>query len=176
MTLDRRNSKNTTSASQRLKAKPKTRTPNSATVSVDVSACIVKQQVDSHSDKLAELERKLADTKITYDYSQNNVVNAPAQPAADGRDAGKEIQNELKHLSDRLKSTQDTLAGLLRKRGDGISTAPTVETHEDDDDEVREGLEHQLQGIKTRLSRVEDSNGTLAYEFFVPVRKFRTTH
>ena len=66
---------------------------------------------------------------------------------------------ELKHLFERIKSAESTMNNLIRKRGDGVSTAPTVETLDDEDDEIREGLENQIQGIKTRLSRVEDSNG-----------------
>ena len=66
---------------------------------------------------------------------------------------------ELKHLFERIKSTETTMNSLIRKRGDSESTAPTVETNNDEDDELREGLENQIQGIKTRLSRVEDSNG-----------------
>lgn len=41
-----------------------------------------------------------------------------------------------------------------------LSTTQTVETADgNEDDELRESLENQLQGIKTRLSKVEDANG-----------------
>lgn len=74
-------------------------------------------------------------------------------------------------MNDRLKGTEKALNNLVRKRNDGASTAPTTETLDDEDDEVRESLENQLQGIKTRLSRVEDGNGkfqkTTAFEYFV---------
>lgn len=95
--------------------------------------------------------------KTTYNYTQN-VVAAPSKdlPAPN---KSQELENELKHLNDRLKGTEKALNSLVRKRNDGASTAPTTETLDDEDDEVRESLENQLQGIKTRLSRVEDNNG-----------------
>lgn len=58
-----------------------------------------------------------------------------------------------------MNSTYDRLNSLLRRRNDGVSTAQTVETLDDEEDEIRESLENQLQGIKTRLSKVEDANG-----------------
>ena len=66
---------------------------------------------------------------------------------------------ELKHLFVRINSAEITMNSLIRKCGDGANLAPIVETKDDKDDELREGLENQIQGIKTRLSRVEDSNG-----------------
>jgi uncharacterized coiled-coil DUF342 family protein len=117
----------------------------------------VQQQLDQHSAKIAGLEKQVADAKPAPSHA-HNVVNV-TQQVTDGRDPNKELEMELKHLFDRIKSAETTMNGLIRKRGDGASTAPTVETNDDEDDEVREGLENQIQGIKTRLSRVEDSNG-----------------
>jgi len=58
----------------------------------------------------------------------------------------------------RVDDTQHTLDTFLKKKNEAASTSPTIETVEDDDDNTRENLENQLQEIKTRLSRVEDSN------------------
>lgn len=46
---------------------------------------------------------------------------------------------------------------FLKRRSEVTSTSQTLETN-DEDDETRETLESQLQEIKTRLSRIEDSN------------------
>lgn len=62
-------------------------------------------------------------------------------------------------MNDRLGLTQDKLNSLISRRGENGLTAPTLETLEEDDDDLREGLENQLQGIKTRLTKVEDANG-----------------
>lgn len=117
----------------------------------------MQKQLDQHSSKIAGLEKQIADAKPAADRS-HNVVNVTQQITND-RDPNKEIEMELKHLFERIKSAETTMNSLIRKRGDGASTAPTVETNDDEDDELREGLENQIQGIKTRLSRVEDSNG-----------------
>lgn len=109
---------------------------------------------DDHEKRIKELEEKLENSKTHYDYSQTVVNNNGEQ-----RPVGKELENELKHLLSRVDNTEKNLEKLLKKKSDFNSTVPTSETIDNDDEEdTRESLENQLQLIKTRLSRVEDSN------------------
>lgn len=117
---------------------------------------LVEKTSDNHEERIESLEKLLENQKTTFDYSQT-IINPPSK----GINREKELENELRHLADRVKGAKNSLDSLLKKRNDGVSTAPTHETIGDDDDEDRESLENQLQAIKTRLSRVEDSNGML---------------
>lgn len=115
---------------------------------------IVENTSEKHENRIAELEKKLAETNTTFDY-RKTVINSGGKSVS----KSEELANELKHLSDRVEKTKGSLDTLVRKRNDGVSTAQTTETIEDNEEETPESLENQLQAIKTRLSRVEDTNG-----------------
>ncbi|CAI2384346.1 unnamed protein product [Moneuplotes crassus] len=116
----------------------------------------LEEKSDNHEKRIKELEDKLENSNTHFDYSQT-VVNKGEQRAID-----RELENELKHLLSRVDNTEKNVEKLLKKKNDVGSTIPTTETLEnDDEDDTRESLENQLQLIKTRLSRVEDSNNEL---------------
>ncbi|CAI2384200.1 unnamed protein product [Moneuplotes crassus] len=116
----------------------------------------LEDKSDDHENRIKELEEKLENSKTHYDYSQTVVNNGKQRPV------GEELENELKHLLSRVDNTEKNLEKLLKKKSDFNSTVPTSETIDNDDEEdTRESLENQLQLIKTRLSRVEDSNNEL---------------
>ena len=120
---------------------------------------IVENTAENHEKRIKDLEARADAGGTTYDYSQTIVNGEKTQ----GISRNKELENELKHLEARVDDTQKALDTLLKKRNDIGSTAQTIETHEDDDDDTRETLENQLQAIKTRLSRVEDSNSKIFF-------------
>ena len=128
---------------------------------------VVEKSNEDHEKRIDELEKKLHEAKTTFDYSQTIINQAPqvqAQPKGASRE--EEIEKELKYLTERLKGTESALDSLIKKRNDIISTAPTSETNEDEDEELRESLEQQLQTIKIRLSKVEDFNREFYFSNF----------
>jgi seryl-tRNA synthetase len=129
--------------------------------------CIVEKSSDAHEKRIDELEKKLHEAKTTFDYSQTIINQAPqVQAHSKGESREQEIEKELRYLTERLKGTESALDSFIKKRNDIISTAPTSETHEDEDEELRESLEHQLQTIKIRLSKVEDFNREFYFSNF----------
>lgn len=117
---------------------------------------------ENHEGRIKELEEKVGNTKTHFDYSKTVIKNG------DDRPKSQELESELKHLMSRVDNTEQKLENLLKRKNDMGSTIPTSETLENDDEEdTRESLENQLQLIKTRLSRVEDSNSKFYYETFI---------
>lgn len=109
---------------------------------------IVEHTSNEHEERIADLEKQLAESS----GSPKKMTSHP----------NKELESELKHLNDRLNKTHGSLETLVRKRDDVLTTAQSIDTIEGgDDEETRELLENQLQGIVTRLSRVEDNNSKL---------------
>ena len=114
---------------------------------------LVENTSGDHEKRIKDLEQRVeAGGNTTYDYSQTIVHGAKDKVK------NAELENELKHLAERVNETQKAVEALLKRRNDIGSTTQTLETHEEDEDDTRETLENQLQAIKTRLSRVEDSN------------------
>lgn len=133
---------------------------------------IVENTSEKHEGRIAELEKKLAEVNTTFDY-RKTVINSGGKSLS----KSEELANELKHLSDRVEKTKGSLDTLVKRRNEGVSTAQTTETVEDDDEETSESLENQLQAIKTRLSRVEDTNSKswLILNFIENLNYRRTT-
>jgi chromosome segregation ATPase len=113
---------------------------------------IVEHTAGEHEERITDLERQLAESSGSPQKTTTQIKSP----------ANKELENELKHLSDRLNQTHGSLETLVKKRDDVLTTAQSIDTIEGgDDEESRELLENQLHGIVTRLSRVEDNNSKL---------------
>lgn len=132
---------------------------------------IVETTTGDHKERIEFLEKKVNDSGTTFDYSRTIINNGVTIPNS----GSQELEKELKYLAERVKGSQNSLDTIIKKRNEIVSTAPTVETADDEDDELRETLEQQLQQIKTRLSRVEDSNSTCLMNSEISYFLFRRT-